>query len=175
MGLRILFIDDEFADDTEDQLGSYMSYYDLELKEHSHQVTRSKSTDDAYGYIDHYVRELTGNGHRVDVANSVDKAAQLHLSQEFDLVILDVMMPPGKLLANEDTGNGVFTGLVLAKRIREKCPDLPIILLSNVAGKTLEFQVVLEQGIVTMALSKLQTTPSDLASIISNEISRRKA
>ena len=48
------------------------------------------------------------------------------------LLILDIMMPSGKLLENEDTDSGFSTGILFYEMIRKSKPDLPVIILTNV-------------------------------------------
>ena len=48
--------------------------------------------------------------------------------------IIDVRMPPGRVYANEATGGGDFTGLFIARDVRQRFPLVPIILWTN-SGK----------------------------------------
>ena len=52
--------------------------------------------DDEPRWVQLYVDELMFSGFEVTMAQSADKAIKLLDSQTFDLVILDIMMPPGK-------------------------------------------------------------------------------
>lgn len=135
MADHILFVDDEFAPDSEENFGSYMSLYEMELSENGFDVTRATSADDAL--------DLVGR-------------------QEFVLAILDVMMPPGVALKDEHTANGARTGLVLAYKVREINQRLPMIVLSNAAENTDLFTDLLDAGVISQVLFKLDVTPGDL-------------
>jgi CheY-like chemotaxis protein len=133
----ILFIDDEFAPDTDTHFGSYMSYYEVALKE---------------------------AGFKVQRANGCDEALKIARRQRFDLAILDVLMPPGVSFQDADTKKGLTTGLFLARRLHDGDPSLPIIFLSNAGGNKSLFEQVLEERVVEQVLFKLDTTPSELVS-----------
>lgn len=129
----ILFVDDEFAEDDASQLGSYMSYYDIELREAGHNVIRVRDVDEALKRID----------------------------QPLDLAILDVMMPPGQFGPNA-TSKGLSSGVRLAERIHDANRQLPIVLLSNAAEHSSLFAPVLESQVVRRVLFKLDFRPADL-------------
>ncbi len=132
----ILFADDEFAPDNATTLGSYMSYYSLALSDAGFDVIQAVGADQALGLL---------------------------AASQFDLAILDVMMPPGDALRNEDTMDGAFSGAVLAQRIHSEFPGLPIFLLSN-ANTAHELLISLHAGgVVCKVLSKLEVTPIELA------------
>jgi len=139
---RILFIDDEFSPegDTDDSFGSYMSLYKL---------------------------ELTDEGYDVDPSNNVDDAWDKLNSKKYDLVIIDIMMPPGKLFQAVDTKRGVRVGYHLAKKVLELFADMPIILLSAVANidHSEDFS---EPGSTIKIVSKLEATPSYFCEIVAS-------
>ena len=61
--------------------------------------------------------------------------------KRFDLVILDVMMPPGDLYNMAETNKGLLTGLCFFDEYFEKKPSrkpVPVILLTAAAGDTLK-------------------------------------
>src|SRR5215471_13011593 len=62
---------------------------------------------------------LEEHGHKITMARGGDEALDAFSRQKFELVITDYKMPPG------------MVGLELISRLREKNPDLPIILLSG--------------------------------------------
>ena len=57
---------------------------------------------------------------------------------DVDVLVLDIKMPPGSKLRSMDTLNGHRTGLVLAKRLRERYPKLPLLVLSFVRDPEVE-------------------------------------
>jgi predicted nucleotide-binding protein len=54
------------------------------------------------------------------------------------VLVLDIKMPPGSKLRGRDTLNGHRTGLVLAKLLRERYPQLPVVGLSFVRDPEVE-------------------------------------
>lgn len=104
---RILFIDDELCPGQQQPSGNYMWYYTVALKDADYDVVEVLGPDDALA----------------ELANK---------DQHFDLVILDIMMPPGNAYKDDDTRNGLRTGVLLARRIENDWPKLPILVLTNV-------------------------------------------
>jgi CheY-like chemotaxis protein len=49
----------------------------------------------------------------------------------WDIVVVDIMMPPGTVFNRRESGDGRFTGLLVAEQIREKYVHVPILLLSG--------------------------------------------
>jgi CheY-like chemotaxis protein len=139
MRKRILFVDEEFALDTDEELGSYMSYYAIELTDAGYEVTRCPDVDGAIAAI----RE-----------------------QSFDLIILDGTMPAGDALKDDPVANGGYTGWVLAEQVHTMKPDTPVIMLTNYPEFRERFGDLIERGVVSRVVSKLEKTPSELAVII---------
>jgi DNA-binding response OmpR family regulator len=91
--------------------------------------------DDERREMDSYYLELELSGYQVRFKTDVD-AALIFFDDHLDsinMVILDIMMPPGKIFANSDTKLGLRTGLPVFERLREKSPHLPILILTNVS------------------------------------------
>lgn len=89
--------------------------------------------DDEPRGIDSFIEELRLSGYPVISKDDIDSAEQ-YLQQHHDkiqLVILDIMMPPGGTLIAKDTDNGMKTGILFRNQIRSKFPDMPIILFTN--------------------------------------------
>jgi CheY-like chemotaxis protein len=89
--------------------------------------------DDLY-YIHSLVEGLQYEGYEVSVALDADKALALAGVHDFDLVILDVMMPPGTL-GEFETQSGYKTGIVLSLKLREMRPHLPILALTSLVSE----------------------------------------
>jgi len=85
-------------------------------------------------YMWYYAEELRDTGYEVTEVNSVDRAIEILASQSFDLILLDLMMPPGKSLAEADTATGMRTGVVFAERLAQSHPDIPVVILTMVAS-----------------------------------------
>jgi CheY-like chemotaxis protein len=63
---------------------------------------------------------------------SADEAIEvLNSSRDLELVVLDVMMPPGKTFEREEHQEGLVTGFLLRERIRQVRPELPLVFLTN--------------------------------------------
>jgi CheY-like chemotaxis protein len=103
---NLLLIDDELTPGQDKPSGSYMWYYSEALREEGFQITEAADVDEA-------LRELATDGLR------------------FDLIVLDVMMPPGKAFAGANTQDGLRTGILLADQIREYCPATPVVVLTQ--------------------------------------------
>src|SRR5262252_5398046 len=78
----------------------------------------------------HYVEELLDAGFDVTIAQTVDEALDLARSEPFDLVILDVMMSPGKYFTELETAGGFTTGKALAREIMELLPEAKVCALT---------------------------------------------
>lgn len=50
--------------------------------------------------------------------------------RQYDCIIIDLMMPPGKKLSFQETRGGSKTGFVLLKKIKEKYPDSKVVVYS---------------------------------------------
>jgi CheY-like chemotaxis protein len=93
--------------------------------------------DDEKRFVDTYILELEECGHHVLYTPSVDDAWILLQKNEnnLDLLIIDMMMPPGTLFKNVDTIDGLRTGLHFYRRVREKLPECPVIILKNISDE----------------------------------------
>ena len=96
-----------FIDD-EEEMDSFK--LGLELSKYEYQVTLKTNIDDAWEYLGRNLNQIS-------------------------LVIMDVMIPPGKLLEEEDTKGGLRTGLALFDKIRGKSLSLPIVIFSSVSDQ----------------------------------------
>lgn len=93
--------------------------------------------DDEKREMDSYVKELDFSGYKVSFQNDVDDALMFFEENlnRIDLLILDIMMPPGSSFKNVDTELGLRTGVHFYESIRQKTPDLPVMILTNVSDK----------------------------------------
>jgi len=96
-----------FVDDESREMDSFR----LELVMTGHEVAFKTKTDDAWKYFE---ENLAG----------------------IDMLILDIMMPSGSLLNDEDTENGLRTGILFFQKLREKEPRMPVVILTNVSDKS---------------------------------------
>ena len=74
-------------------------------------------------------------GFDLDVHNSADEFGKFLDAttgpSPADIYVVDVMIPPGDRYKNEETHDGLITGLYLAREIRQRFPLVPIILWSG--------------------------------------------
>jgi len=91
--------------------------------------------DDEPREMSSYVEELRFSGYEVAYESDVDSALKFFAANldNLDLVILDIMMPPGEALKNRDTEFGLRTGIYMYREFRVQSPDLPVIILTNVS------------------------------------------
>ena len=90
--------------------------------------------DDEIGYAEGIIDALNFEGYRVLTATSAELALSVLKKGNIDLVLVDIMMPPGKSLEKP----GVLsdrTGVILCRTIKATHPLIPIICLSVVTNR----------------------------------------
>ena len=95
--------------------------------------------DDEGRYMDSYRAELMLAGYDVSFQKDVDWALPFlveHLD-DVELLILDIMMPPGQSFQDAETHGGLRTGVPFYEKIRELAPRLPVIIFTNVSDEQL--------------------------------------
>lgn len=95
--------------------------------------------DDEGRRMDSYVRELELSKYDVSFQYNVDVSLAFFEKNlpQIDLIILDIMMPPGSSFKDVDTNLGLRTGVRFYEKIRQKAPELPVIILTNVSDEQL--------------------------------------
>ncbi len=95
--------------------------------------------DDEKREMDSYVRELELSGYQVSFQKNVDAAIDFFEGnfREIELLVLDIMMPPGEVFKNVDTEGGLTTGIHVYKRVRQRFPTLPVVILTNVTDENI--------------------------------------
>lgn len=143
---RILIVDDEIEEPT----------------------TSDGYEEELLGYMAYYVQALRDKGFDVVTATGADQAlAKLHAQGDFDLVILDLMMPPGQTFTSEETALGMRTGMRLAEQIHLDYPTAAIVILSNnvpcggTGSPRSDCQKLVDSGVVKRVFFKPDTTPFD--------------
>lgn len=99
--------------------------------------------DDERRGIASYIEEIAFSGYQVELKNDIDSAFQFikDNSNKIKLIILDIFMPPGKLLKSIDTDDGLKTGVFFYQEIRQISPDLPIIVFTNFSVEVIADQI----------------------------------
>jgi CheY-like chemotaxis protein len=88
--------------------------------------------DDEPGKVKSHMEALHFSGYEVKCVRDVDAALQALSLERIDLVVLDIMMPYGAAFSGEATTMGTRTGVLLYEHIRQRAPNLPIIVYTNV-------------------------------------------
>ncbi len=121
-----------------------MKYYVDYLKRRELTVKHLKSPDDALDYA----------------RRNADK---------IDLILLDIMLPPGTY-GDEQTQQGLKTGVFLLVDLRKVCPNTPVVVLTNVRNPaTLS---AFGEGPLLKIAKKREYPPKELASLVEKMISK---
>ena len=91
--------------------------------------------DDEKRSVDSLAEELQASGYIPSIYTKVDEALRF-IKENLDtieLIILDVAMPPGSTFENENTDEGMQTGVFVYERIRGMAQQLPILIYTNVS------------------------------------------
>lgn len=121
--------------------------------------------DDEKAPMKYYIRALRQKNFDVKQCFKPEDAFQyLENSKSPPLVtILDIMMLPGEKYANEDTDDGLKTGLFVLRDLQKMYPTMPIIVLTNVNDSdTLNF---IEEGPHIKVALKLVYPPFELVKL----------
>lgn len=100
-------------------------------------MTKILFVDDEKRWVTPYMDELRSLGFDVHYEATVDGAMGFlsNNGDQISLLILDIMMPHGKILRPEATQDGLRTGVHFYEQVRERMPDLPVIILTNVSDE----------------------------------------
>lgn len=116
--------------------------------------------DDDRRYIKDYVEEIESRNYSVRHEHNVDDAFKsvVEHSQDIQLLVMDMMMPPGYILDERDNENGKRTGILFIKAIEEQIGkiDFPLIIFTHVNIDNLDRQYHYKY-------QKEDYTPSDFA------------
>lgn len=127
--------------------------------------------DDNFGPLQYYKKALEHSDSKIYKVYHVedpDSALKFLMSKGsiLDLIILDIMLPPGKSYKKEDTRGGLFTGIFLFRDIKKEYPKIPIIFLTNVTNpRVLD---LLDEDRSLKIFQKIDTPPFKLLEIIDN-------
>ena len=131
--------------------------------------------DDEKREMESSALELTLSGYEVSYYRSVDKALKFFDQnvRRIDLIILDVMMPPGSSFKDVDTMSGLRTGVHFYERIRKNAKDIPVIILTNVSDEHVKERFRSEKN--CWFLQKEDHLPFQLAEEVANVLSLVKS
>ena len=111
---------------------------------------------------DYYAYALKEEGMDVTHCEDANAARQQWRDLQPALVILDIMMPPGTEVRAEDTKEGLHSGIVLYKLLRQDLPTTPVIVLTNLLAAS---ELFLEDDGNLRVLRKARVPPLELAAI----------
>jgi len=95
--------------------------------------------DDERRRVSSYVEELEDSGYTIEFQTKVDDAwnyFEEHVD-EIELLILDIMMSPGRAFQDEDTDGGLRTGVHFYERVRDRAPYLPVMVFTNASPEAM--------------------------------------
>jgi len=121
--------------------------------------------DDEAAQMASHVDELEISGYSVTTATTVAELRRyLRGAETPEAVLLDVMMPPGDLV---NAGEGLRTGILLLREIRERWPAVPVIVLTNVSNPGI---LSAAEGSGARVVRKQNVLPHDLPELVRSVI-----
>lgn len=103
--------------------------------------------DDEKRRMSSYIEELKLSGYKVEIKSDIDSAFDFFETnhEQIELLILDIMMPPGTAFEDSDTKYGLTTGIHFYEKIRKQSNTLAIIFFTNTSDESLESNISLDQ------------------------------
>ncbi len=132
--------------------------------------------DDENSYVDSYVQDLRLEGYRVEFQDchyGPDAALEFleRNADQIDLLILDIIMPPGTVFENINTELSLRTGIAFFERARDIRSELDIIILTNVSDENVIKRFESEKK--CLCLQKENYYPFELSTIVGNLLTNR--
>ena len=122
--------------------------------------------DDEPRYVHLFLEELKYTGLQYAYMRKVDDALD-YIEENpgaVQLLVLDIMMPPGRSFDSAQTRYGLDTGIRFFERVRRGSPDLPVIILTNVTDEKVARRFRAEPN--CQFVRKLETEPFQLVDLI---------
>ena len=127
--------------------------------------------DDEHLAMRGYVNELKAAAFDVKQCFDPDKSLKYVRDHYFSIIaiVLDIMLPAGERFRNENTMNGLITGLHLYRDLKSRCPRVPFLFLTNVPNDVLSdildrFDDVPRE----MVVHKMECKPAELVRMLRN-------
>ena len=114
--------------------------------------------------MQYYVRALELKGFKVERFYEPDSALE-YIQKKHDqiaTIIMDIMMPFGRY-GPSATNKGLTTGVLLLDDIRRHCPNIPVVVLTNV--KNPDSLIELKEGDMLRLVQKTDCPPFALVEI----------
>lgn len=125
-----------FVDDELTNMNSFI--LELQLTLTDYEVVQKRDVDSAFKYLEENYGEIK-------------------------LLILDILMPSGKITENMDTADGVETGLRFLQIIRKSFLDIPIFIFSYINDTHKKLDKIISEDENTRFLAKHDLLPFELA------------
>lgn len=120
-----------------------------------------------------YVKALQQKGCNVKHCFEPDSALEYvrKKGSKIDAVILDIMLPPGKAYKDKKTNEGLRTGVLLFVDLRNECPNVPVVVLTNVKNPSTldEFK----GKPLVKVVQKMECPPFELAWLVGEIVSKK--
>lgn len=97
--------------------------------------------DDKY-HLKYYIEMLALSGYETKIIDDIEIGLSwldVYFSK-IDLLVLDIMMPFNSNIKIPDYNDGLRTGVYIYDNIRQKFPELPIIILTNLHNDDVEIK-----------------------------------
>ena len=111
-----------------------------------------------------YILALEQAGLAVKHCRTTDEALQEAETIVPSALVVDVMMPSGNCFREQDTEEGLKTGLFLYEALRKRFPKVPVFIFTNVSDPNL--LSLFQEGPLLHVLSKDDCTPNPFAAIV---------
>jgi CheY-like chemotaxis protein len=114
----------------------------------------------------YYLRALEKSGFDVMQIKDAGEAVEYVRDErnQIDLILLDIMMAPGRYRDRNGIEQGLRTGVFVYEEIRACRPNVPVLVLTNVQDP--EALSAFEAGPRLQVARKTQTPPFDLVEIV---------
>lgn len=127
--------------------------------------------DDEQFAVQDFIDEMNKDGMDVHFFQSVKAAKEAFEATSFDLLVLDIMMPPGPY--TKDTPKGMETGLYFLKDFRTRHAMTPVIVLSNISSEEIMAEVGCEAFVAVV--DKVKKLPLDFLEVVRAVVEGRPA
>jgi len=103
------------------------------------------SVDEDVGILQSHYDHLEMIGHH-DLVIATDPEETIEAIERWgdgiNLIILDIMLPVGRMFNFEEANLGLTTGVLLLEQIQSRLPDIPIIVLTAIANEEVKKQIL---------------------------------
>jgi CheY-like chemotaxis protein len=131
--------------------------------------------DDELATIRDYVTALEEQGAEVRLCRTNEEALEALASDVvFDIIVEDIMRPPGELFDLETVQNGILTGVVFYERyIKKLQPNTPHVFLTVHSGHDLRDRY--SDAPVSSFFNKMELRPFEFAEMVAGIVKRQLA